>query len=153
MAGLILKLRPGEQLLINGVVVENGDKKTRLRIRTEGAHILRLREAMKPEEAVTPLRRAYYIAQMAVAGLLEPYDAVDALNQTVAEFDAELTPEMRDTLRARLAAKDFYQTMRRLGELMAQERGPKDADSKVQAPDRSAAVDLSAPKLRPAMTG
>ena len=65
MAGLILKLRPHEELMINGVVVENGDRKARLRVKTDGAHILRLRDAMKPEDATTPLKRAYYIAQMA----------------------------------------------------------------------------------------
>ena len=57
MAGLILKLRPHEEFLINGVVVQNGDRKTRLRVKTDGAAILRLRDAIHPEEVNTPVRR------------------------------------------------------------------------------------------------
>lgn len=64
MAGLILKLRPHEQLMINGVVFEYGDRKTRLRVRTEGAHVLRLRGAMRPEDATTPLKRAFSAARL-----------------------------------------------------------------------------------------
>ena len=76
MSGLILKLRPNEELMINGVIVENGDKKTRLRVKTEGAHILRLKDAIRPEDATTPLKRAYYVAQMTVC-LLYTSDAAD----------------------------------------------------------------------------
>lgn len=68
MTGLVLKLRPHEKLLINGAVLQNGDKAARLRIRTAGASVLRLRDALHPDETTTPLRRIYYIAQLAVAG-------------------------------------------------------------------------------------
>ena len=66
--GLVLRLRPHEKFLVNGVVIENGDRRTRLRIRTNDAHILRIRDALPPEQATTPARRLYYAAQLAVAG-------------------------------------------------------------------------------------
>ena len=42
MSGLVLKLAPNERVLINGAVIENGDRRTRLSIRTPHTHILRL---------------------------------------------------------------------------------------------------------------
>ena len=46
MSGLVLKLSPKERVLINGVVIENGDRRSRLAIMTPDAHILRLRDAI-----------------------------------------------------------------------------------------------------------
>lgn len=68
MAGLVLKLAPKERVLINGVVMENGERKSTLKILTPEASILRLRDALHPEEVDTPVKRAYYTAQLCVAG-------------------------------------------------------------------------------------
>lgn len=116
MPGLILKLRPHEQLMINGVVVENGDRKTRLRVKSDGAKILRLRDAIKPEDATTPLKRAYYIAQMAVGGQLPSREAAALIDQAMARFQcAEAT---RNAIAERIADDDFYKVMRYLGALI-----------------------------------
>ena len=114
MSGLILKLRPFEQLLINGVVVENGERNTRLRVKTEGAHILRMKNAMRPEDAKTPLKRAYYVAQLAVAGQLPNADAAAMLNKAIENLvDEKTSAELRD----RIEQNDFYHAMRYLGAL------------------------------------
>lgn len=68
MSGLVLKLGPRERVLINGAVIENGDKRSRLSIVTPNANILRLRDAIHPEEVNTPVRRVAYIAQMVLSG-------------------------------------------------------------------------------------
>lgn len=68
MSGLVLKLGPYERVLINGAVVENGDKRSRLAIMTPNANILRLRDAIHPEEVNTPVRRVCYIAQLVLSG-------------------------------------------------------------------------------------
>ncbi len=68
MSGLVLKLQPGEQILVNGVVMQNGDRRAQLRIKTKDANILRLRDALHPDEANTPVKRVYYAAQLVVAG-------------------------------------------------------------------------------------
>ena len=111
MAGLILKLRPFEELMINGVVVENGDRNARIRVKTEGAHILRMREAMKPEEATTPEKRAYYLAQLAVAGQLPQEEAQAHLTIAVTSL---FSGAMRRDLLDLIEKLDFYQIMRRL---------------------------------------
>lgn len=122
MSGLILKLRPNEELMINGVVVQNGDRNARLRVKTDGASILRLKDAMRPEEATTPERRAYYVAQLAVAGELGAREAVDILTKALAEL-AELFKERSESVAVaraseELAAGKFYGVMRRLGEIV-----------------------------------
>lgn len=68
MSGLVLKLSPKERVLINGAVVENGDRRSRLSIMTPNANILRLRDAIHPEEATTPVRRICYVAQLVLSG-------------------------------------------------------------------------------------
>jgi len=68
MSGLVLKLSPKERVLINGAVIENGDRRSRLAIMTPDAHILRLRDAIHPDEATTPVRRACVVVQMILSG-------------------------------------------------------------------------------------
>lgn len=68
MSGLVLKLGPKERVLINGAVIENGDRRSRLAIVTPNANILRLRDAVRPEEAKTPVLRLCYQVQLVLAG-------------------------------------------------------------------------------------
>ena len=71
MSGLVLKLNPKERVLVNGAVIENGDRRSRLSILTPNANILRLRDAIRPDEVTTPVRRVCYIC------LLYTSDAAD----------------------------------------------------------------------------
>lgn len=71
MPGLILKLSPHERFVANGVVIENGDRRARLNILTPDSNVLRLRDAIHPEEAKTPVSRVCYIVQLALAGEVE----------------------------------------------------------------------------------
>jgi len=68
MSGLVLKLSPRERLLINGAVIENGDRRSRLSVVTPNANILRLRDAIHPDEATTPVKRACYAIQLVLSG-------------------------------------------------------------------------------------
>lgn len=98
MTGLVLKLKPHEKLLINGVVLQNGDKAARLRVRTAGASVLRLRDALHPTDAKTPVQKAYYIAQLAVAGVADPGVARREVleNLAVARRDADNTRSLEE---------------------------------------------------------
>jgi flagellar protein FlbT len=68
MSGLVLKLSPKERVLVNGAVIENGDRRTRISIVSPNASILRLRDAIHPDEVNTPVRRVCYIAQLVLSG-------------------------------------------------------------------------------------
>ena len=49
-------------MLVNGAVIENGDRRSGLAILTPGGNILRLRDAIRAGEANTPVRRVAYVA-------------------------------------------------------------------------------------------
>ncbi len=120
MSGLILKLRPHEELMINGVVIENGARKTLLRIKTEGAKILRLRGALKPENARTPLERACYVAQMAVGGQLAYAEAAAVLRSGLGELSKDFGDDSQRAICELIDEGDFYKIMRFLSARMAQ---------------------------------
>lgn len=95
MSGLVLKLAPKERVLINGAVIENGDRRSRLAIMTPNAHILRLRDAIHPEEVNTPVRRVCYIAQLILSGDTDPAEArmqllrgIEQLSQVLTDHDS-----------------------------------------------------------------
>jgi len=96
MSGLVLKLGPHERVLINGAVIENGDRRSRLAIMTPNAHILRLRDALHPEEVNTPVRRVCYIAQLVLSGDADPKDAQLQLLRGIEQLSQVLTdPDSR----------------------------------------------------------
>jgi flagellar protein FlbT len=91
MSGLVLKLGPRERVLINGAVIENGDKRSRLSIMTPDAHILRLRDAIHPEQVTTPVRRVCYIAQLVLSGDADPKEAHHQLMRGIEQLSQVLT--------------------------------------------------------------
>ena len=132
MAGLVLKLRPHEELMINGVVLENGDRRALLRIKSDNAKILRMRGAVKAEDANTPAARACYIAQLAVGGLIAPPEATDMLSGAVEKLNGELTAEERADIEHHVAIGDFYRVMRALSTLIPR-RAAADPAAEVRA--------------------
>jgi len=68
MSGLVLKLGPHERVLINGAVIENTDRRIRFSILTPAANVLRLRDAINPEEVNTPVRHLCYMTQLMLSG-------------------------------------------------------------------------------------
>ena len=125
MSGLVLKLGPKERVLINGAVIENGDRRSRLSIVTPNANILRLRDAIHPEEATTPVRRVCYAAQLVLSGDATPEEARMPLLRRIEELSQVLTD--RDS-RLQLSAAtqavldgQFYQCLKSLRALLPRE--------------------------------
>lgn len=79
MTGLVLKLGPKERVLINGAVIENGDRRSRITVLTAQANILRLKDAIHPDDANTPVRRACYLAQLLLSGEVDTAPLWDRL--------------------------------------------------------------------------
>ena len=78
MAGLVLKLGPRERVLINGAVVENVDRRSRLAVMTPNANILRLTDhdsrACMALATDAVLDEDYYKALKALRSLLPRED-------------------------------------------------------------------------------
>lgn len=99
MSGLVLKLSPKERVLINGAVIENGDRRSRLAIMTPNAKILRLRDAIHPEKADTPVRRALIVVQMVLSGDTDPEKVHEELLKKIEDLSQVFTdPDSRKIL-------------------------------------------------------
>jgi flagellar protein FlbT len=125
MTGLVLKLGPRERIMINGVVMENGDRRTRLNVLTPDANVLRLRDAIHPDEANTPVRRVAYIAQLVLAGEADPEEGrrqilrgIEQLSQVFQDPDSRAHLA---TATAEVTEGRFYQALKALRGLLPRE--------------------------------
>lgn len=125
MSGLVLKLSPKERVLINGAVIENGDRRSRLSIMTPGANILRLRDAIHPEDVTTPVRRVCYVAQLVLSGDAELEDAklqilrgIEQLSQVFTDADSRAQLSMATD---QIVAGNAYQALKALRALLPRE--------------------------------
>jgi len=112
-------------VLVNGAVIENGDRRTRLSIVTPGANILRLRDAIHPEEVNTPVRRVCYIAQLVLSGDADFDEAKTQLLRGMEQLSQVFTdPDSRALLsRATESLVDgqVYQALKSLRGLLSRE--------------------------------
>lgn len=125
MSGLVLKLSPKERVLINGAVIENGDRRSRLSIVTPGANILRLRDAIHPDEVTTPVRRVCYVAQLVLSGDADLDDAkmqilrgIEQLSQVFQDSDSRTQLSMATD---QIVAGNAYQALKALRALLPRE--------------------------------
>ena len=118
MPGLVLKLGPNERVLVNGVVMQNGPRRARLTVLSEDANILRLRDAIHPDEADTPVKRVCYIIQLALAGEADEADAVRQARLGIEQLACVFTDgEVRSKLSSadeNVAEGRFYPALRTL---------------------------------------
>jgi flagellar protein FlbT len=68
---LKLSLKPGEKLVLNGAVIQNGDRRGVLILQNK-ASVLREKDILQPDQANTPSRRIYFQVMLMY---LEPADA------------------------------------------------------------------------------
>ncbi|WP_405402457.1 flagellar biosynthesis repressor FlbT [Paracoccus sp. Ld10] len=125
MSGLVLKLAPNERVLINGAVIENGDRRTKIAIKTPNVNVLRLRDAIHPDSAQTPVSRAMYIAQMILSGDADPTEgrrqlivAIEQLSQVFDDRDSRL---LLAEATAAVVDANSYQALRKLRDLLPRE--------------------------------
>lgn len=125
MSGLILKLGPNERVLINGAIIQNGDRRTKFAIKSPNANVLRLKDAIHPDEVNTPVSRACYIAQLILSGDVEPeqgrqqlINAVEQLSQVFDDTDSRKILAVTTQL---VIEGDAYRALRQLKELLPRE--------------------------------
>lgn len=125
MSGLILKLAPGERVLINGVVIENGDRRCKISIKTPNASILRLKDAIHPGDVATPVARVCYDAQLLLSGDADPSEGRRILLRGIEQLSQVF--DDRDSRSALNGATDdvisgnIYRALRQLRGLLPRE--------------------------------
>lgn len=122
---LVLKLAPHERVLVNGAVIENGERRARLSICTPRTNILRLSDALHPDEATTPVARAVCLVQLLLSGDAAPATgrpraiaAIEALTQVFCDADSR---RLLDNASTALIEANDYQCLKSLRRLLPRE--------------------------------
>lgn len=106
MSTLVLELRPGEMMIVNGAALRFRTK-TRLELAAR-ARFLFGKQIMAPEQAVSPARRIYFALQTAYIGAEDEREAglLDS-RRLIAEFQAATaSPMAREILERALSAAE-----------------------------------------------
>ncbi|MEL7480986.1 MAG: flagellar biosynthesis repressor FlbT [Pseudomonadota bacterium] len=118
---LKLTLKPGETFILNGAVVRNGDRRGVLLLENQ-ARILREKDIMQPEEATTPVRRAYFaIMQMYLTGESDgpPYDrTMRALSDLLAVVPAIDARDLIAEISGHVSAGQLYKGLSKCRKLI-----------------------------------
>ncbi len=118
---LKLSLKPGEKVVLNGAVIQNGDRRTTLLLQNK-ASVLREKDIMQIEDVNTPARRIYFPVMMMY---LEGSDTADVYN----EFALRMTEFMSAVRNASVLEEcvaisrdvmsgDYYKALSRCRKLM-----------------------------------
>ena len=82
---LKLSLKPGEKFVLNGAVVQNGDRRGVLVLQNK-ASVLREKDIMQAEDAVSPARRVYFPVMMMYLDEVNATDYYDEFAQRTSEI-------------------------------------------------------------------
>ncbi len=119
---LRIKLPSKEKIIINGAVIENAGEATTI-ILHNNVDILRRKEVMKEEDAVTPSRRVYYILQCAYLFENEREKYLELAQEFLRDYE-EAAPSSKDIcaeINAFIKNEKFYDALRKTQELLEHE--------------------------------
>jgi len=122
---LKLSLKPGEKFVVNGAVLQNGDRRSVLLLQNK-ASILREKDIIQPEEADTPARRIYVPVMMMY---LDPAEAnafydefVLRLNEFMGAIRSQDMLKECVSLSREVMAGDYYKALTRCRKLLNYEQ-------------------------------
>jgi flagellar protein FlbT len=121
MSGLVLKIAPGEKFIVNGALLENGDKPTRIRVLEANTRILRLQDALHPDDVDTPVKQVYYAIQLLITGdvdVAETVPAIDAQCCELLDVFRTIGPDLIPTLREMLQRGNYYSALCHLRQIL-----------------------------------
>jgi len=124
MSGLVLKLAPGEKFLVNGSTLANGDRASSIHVTDRDARVLRLRDALHPDDVRTPVSRVYFAVQLLITGDLDEADVLPALRRECEQlrdvFDP-LDPSLMRRLDTMIERGSYYSALCHLRQVLAME--------------------------------
>ena len=122
---LRLSLRPGEQLVVNGAVVEIGGERRAILLLQNKVSVLLGKDIMQPEDANTPARRIYFPIMVMYLDDAAKDQAYSEFAARLAEFmgvvrDPTMLAECRGVSQEVIAG-DYYRALVRCRKLIAYE--------------------------------
>jgi flagellar protein FlbT len=123
---LKLSLKPGERFVVNGAVMQNGDRRAVFLLQNK-ASILREKDIIQPEDVTTPARRVYFPIMMMYLDPAEANRFFDEFVLRLNEFmsvigSTEILKECVSLSREIMAA-DYYKALTRCRKLLNYEQG------------------------------
>lgn len=120
---LTINLKPGEKLIVNGVVLQNAHHAAKLVVHNEAA-LLREKDILAEEAANTPARRVYFAVQCLYLfpGKRDFY--LPMIHRFLSEF-GEAAPSTLPLLRKieqDVAAEQLYHALKSIKQLIAKEQ-------------------------------
>lgn len=123
---LKLSLKPGEKFVLNGAVVQNGDRRGVLILQNK-ASVLREKDILQPEDVISPATRVYFPVMMMYLDESMAPKLFDEFAQRVSEFmNASRNPEvMQDCVAAsrHVMAREYYKALMAARKLVDYEEG------------------------------
>ncbi|MCW5724123.1 MAG: flagellar biosynthesis repressor FlbT [Maricaulaceae bacterium] len=121
---LKLSLKPGEKFVLNGAVVQNGDRRATLVLQNRAA-VLREKDIMQENEVTTPARRIYFPVMMMYLSTRKDDSLYDEFVLRMTEFMNAITnPDvMTDCVAVSrdVMAGEFYKALNRCRKLIEYE--------------------------------
>ena len=138
---LKLSLKPGEKFVLNGAVVQNGDRRGVLILQNK-ASVLREKDIMQQSDATTPAKRIYFPVMMMYLDEASAPKVYDEFALRLTEFmGASRNPDVLAECVAasrHVMAREYYKALMAARKLVDYEEGLANVASGVQ--DRSDAV-------------
>lgn len=119
---LKLSLKPGETLVVNGAVMQNGERRGVLLLQNH-ARVLREKDLMREAEATTPLRKVYFATMLhylagEVAGPAHER-LCDLLGAAIANAPNPETKRILIEVSSRVAQGRAYRALTQMRQLIA----------------------------------
>ena len=124
MSGLMLKLAPGERFIINGTMLENGDKPGRIRVPSPDVMVLRCRDALQPDQVDTPVKQVYYAIQLLITRDITEDDTLPSLEKACEDLGAAFAPADPDLipiLQEMIRRRNYFSALCYLKQIVALE--------------------------------
>lgn len=120
---LTINLKPGEKLIVNGVVLQNAHHAARLVVHNEAA-LLREKDIITEEAATTPARRIYFTVQCLYLFPGKSALYLPIIHRFLAEFSeaAPSTLPLLHKIEQELAADQLYAALRTAKQLIVKEQ-------------------------------
>ncbi len=122
---LKLSLKPGERFVLNGAVVENGDRRATLILQNK-ASVLREKDIMQEHEADTPAKRIYFPVMMMYLSSSGDDGLYDAFVIRMTEFmNVIKNPEVLNhcvAVSKEVMGGEYYKALLRCRKLIAYEK-------------------------------
>lgn len=118
---LKLSLKPNEKIVLNGAVIQNGDRRTTMLLQNK-ASVLREKDIMQAEEANTPARRIYFPVMMMYLSGADNAEVYNEFALRMTEFMGAVTQvqALEDcvTISRDVMSGEYYKALSRCRKLM-----------------------------------